>query len=90
MKSLKFSAYASKRLRQIQLKDSKLFKKVQKQLNLLQTNPNLKSLRLHKIKRKDNLNVWSISKDRGHRILYIENEFFYIFDIGTHDEVYKK
>lgn len=90
MKSIKFSADVSKKLKQIRLKDIKLFKKIQKQLDLFQTNSKLKSLRLHKIKRRDHLNVWSISIDKGYRMLYAENEHIYIFDIGTHDEVYKK
>lgn len=90
MKPLKFSSDVSKKLKEIQLRDIKLFKKIQKQLYLFQSNPKHTSLRLHKIKRKDNLNVWSISIDLSIGMLYLETEKeFYFFEIGTHDEVYR-
>lgn len=90
MKPLKFSPDVQKKLREIQHKDTNLYTKVQKKLYLFINNPRHKSLRLHKIKRHDHLNIWSISIDKSHRMLYEENEAIYFFDIGTHDEVYKK
>ncbi len=90
MKSLKFSTDVDKKLKEIQLKDTSLYNRIQKQLYLFINNPRHKSLRLHKIKRRDNLNIWSISIDKGYRMLYEENETIYFFDIDTHDEVYRK
>ncbi len=90
MKPLKFSTDVDKKLKEIQFKDISLYKRIQKQLYLFINNPHHKSLRLHKIKRHDKLNIWSISIDKGYRMLYEENEIIYFFDIGTHDEVYRK
>ena len=90
MKPLKFSPDVEKKMRGIQRKDANLYLRVQKTLDLFINNPRHKSLRLHKIKRRDHLNIWSIAIDKSHRMLYEENENIYFFDIGTHDEVYKK
>lgn len=90
MKHLKFSPSVDKKLREIQLHDVSLYKRIQKQLYLFIDNPQHKSLRLHKIKRRDNLNIWSISINKSFRMLYTEGDSIYFFEIGTHDEVYKK
>lgn len=90
MKDIEFSPDLLKKLKTISKKDKPLFTKVQKQLRLFQADPRHNSLRLHKL--KGNLqNVWSISIDRNCRLLYTEDEdVIYLFDIGTHDQVYKK
>ena len=89
MKTIEFSPKVYKKLQSLRRTDKKIYQKIIKQLDLFQANPHHKSLRLHKIKRgKDN--IWSISIDEGYRMLYIEDETIYFFDIGTHDEVYKK
>lgn len=90
MKPLKFSPDVDKKLKGIQRVNVNLYNRIQKQLYLFINDPRHKSLRLHKIKRRDNLNIWSISIDKSYRMLYQENEIIYFFDIGTHDEVYRK
>lgn len=90
MKPLRFSPDVKKKLKEIQRNNVNLYNRIQKQLYLFINNPRHKSLRLHKIKRRDNLNIWSISIDKSYRMLHEENETIYFFDIGTHDEVYRK
>jgi len=90
VKPLKFSPDLDKKLKEIHLRDANLYNRVQKQLSLFINNPRYKSLRLHKIKRRDNLKVWSISIDKSYRMLYEENKTIYFFELGTHDKVYKK
>lgn len=79
-----------KELKKIKSHDKKLTEKIIKQLELFQKNHLHPSLRVHKL--TGNLeNIWSISIDRNIRILYFLNEeVAYFFDIGTHDQVYKK
>ena len=90
MKSLNLSPAVLKQLSELQKKNTKLYKRILKQLNLLQQNPKLKSLRLHRIT-KDVKNTWSISITKGFRMLYTETDSEYFFyKIGTHDEVYRK
>lgn len=90
MKSLKFSTYVLKKINEIQRRDNRLYKQILKQLNLLQQNPKLKSLRLHRITREIK-NTWSISITKSFRMLYTETETeYYFYKIGTHDEVYRK
>lgn len=90
MKPFKFSAVVDKKLKDIQRQDVSLYRRIQKQLYLFTNNPRHKSLRLHKIKRGDKLTIWSMSIDKRYRMLYQEDESIYFFDIGTHDEVYRK
>ena len=89
MKDIEFSPSFLKKLQYIHRKDNPLFVKIQKQLKIFQTGSRHNSLRLHKLK-GELKNVWSMSIDRKQRLLYIEDEqSFYFFDMGTHDEVYK-
>lgn len=90
MKHLKFGPGVDKKLKEIQHQNVSLYNRIQKQLYLFINNPRHRSLRLHKIKRRDNLNVWSISINKDFRMLYEETEIIYFFDIGTHDEIYQK
>lgn len=90
MKPLKFSPDIQKRLRDIRKKDPRLYQRIYKQLELFQQNPKAKSLRLHKLTR-DTKNSWSISINMSFRMIYIETEEdYYFYQIGTHDEVYRK
>lgn len=89
MKIIKFSPDVYTKLQTIQSRDTKLFKKIQKQLKLFKENPKHKSLRLHKVTREVK-NSWSISIDKNFRMIYMEDSFIYFFDVGTHDEVYRK
>lgn len=89
MKIIKFSTDVYKKLQTIQSKDAKFFKKIQKQLKLFKEDPKHKSLRLHKITREVK-NSWSISIDKSFRMIYTENGSIYFFEMGTHDEVYRK
>ncbi len=79
-----------KKLKRIKTNDRQLTGKIQKQLDFFQQNHFHPSLRIHKL--TGNLaNIWSISVDRNYRMLFFltENEA-YFFDIGTHNQVYKK
>ncbi|MBI4036234.1 plasmid stabilization protein [Candidatus Daviesbacteria bacterium] len=79
-----------KELEVLSKKDLKLFKKVQKQLNLFADNPKHKSLRVHKLSGELE-NMRSISITKSIRMSYLQNgNEAYFFDIGTHDEVYRK
>lgn len=100
MKVIKFSPDLSKKLEQIKLRDLKLFTRIQRKLELFQSDPKHPSLRLHKVTREVK-NAWSISINKSIRILYtdLEEDLFsegkqshglYFFEIGTHDEVYRK
>lgn len=90
MKHIKFDSDTYKQLQQIRKKDYKLFKRIQKQLNLFKQNPKSKSLRLHKVIREVK-NSWSVSINKSFRILYTETDTeYYFYKMGTHDEVYRK
>ncbi len=89
MKVIKFSPDVYIKLQKIKKKNPQLFNKIQKQLAIFKQNPKHRSLRLHKITREVK-NVWSVSIDRNIRMLYIDEEDIYFFEIGTHDEVYRK
>ncbi len=89
MKQLVFSKNFQKKLQIIKLHDAKLFKKIQKQLELFIQNPRHHSLRIHKLEGKLK-NTWSLSISMGLRLLYIEDSEYYFFDIGTHDQIYRK
>lgn len=89
MKAIEFSPKVHKKLQSISEKDAKLYKKIIKQLDLFQNNSGHRSLRLHKINRGED-SVWSISIDKSYRMLFLEDEKIYFFDIGTHDEVYRQ
>ena len=79
-----------KELRKIKSKDNQLAQKIEKQLNLFQQNHLHPSLRVHKL--SGNLdNIWSISIDKSLRMLFfLDNSGAYFFDLGTHDQVYKR
>lgn len=78
----------NQRLKQINAKDKKLIKKIEKQLIIFGQNHLHPSLRIHKL--SGNLkNYWSISIDKNYRMLFIlDKSSAYFFDLGTHDEVY--
>ena len=80
----------NKELKKIKTHDKQLAQKIEKQLSLFQINHFHPSLHVHKL--TGNLgNIWSISIDMSIRMLYIlDNDRAYFFDIGTHDQVYKK
>lgn len=90
MKSIKFSPDIKEKLKEIQTKDIKLYRRIEKQLDLFLNNPRLKSLRLHKVTLEVK-NSWSISITKGFRMIYTETEKeYYFYKLGTHDEVYRK
>lgn len=80
----------NKELKKIKDHDKRLARKIEKQLSFFQINHFHPSLRVHKL--TGNLdNIWSISIDKSLRMLYtLDNDEAYFFDIGTHDQVYKK
>lgn len=80
----------NKELKKIKNRDKQLSQKIEKQLILFQQNHSHPSLRVHKLTGSLS-NCWSISIDMNIRMLYIlNNNEAYFFDIGTHDQVYKK
>lgn len=87
---IRFSPELLKELKRIKKKDSQLFKRIQKQLSLLEKEPLHPSLRLHKLKGSLS-KLWSISVTRSVRMVYIlrEKNEAYLVDIGTHDELYR-
>lgn len=79
-----------KELKKIKMRDSQLAQKIEKQLFLFQNNHFHPSLRVHKLTGTVE-NMWSISIDMHIRMLFIvSGGVAYFFDIGTHDQVYKK
>lgn len=85
-----FTQDVKNKLRKIKSKKPKSSEKIYKKLKLFIDNPQHPSLRNHKL--KGNLkDAWSISIEKDLRMLYCFDEVGIIFfDIGTHDEVYKK
>lgn len=79
-----------KELKVINKKNPKLARQIQKQLKLFKENPKHKSLRVHKLS-GELKNMWSISITKAIRMAYLlEGDEAYFYDIGTHDEVYRK
>ena len=87
---IEISLDLDKELRRLKSKDGQLVKKIEKQLKLFQQNHLHPSLRTHKL--SGNLdNMWSISIDKNQRMLFfLDSSGVYFFDLGTHDEVYKR
>ncbi len=79
-----------KELKIINKKNPQLARQIQKQLKLFKENPKHKSLRTHKLS-GDLKNMWSISITKAIRMAYLlDGDEAYFYDIGTHDEVYRK
>ena len=84
------SSSVKKELKRLKLKRPKLARKIQTQLKLFAESPKHPSLRLHKLKGQLG-NSWSISIEENYRMIYyIKDAKAVFFDIGTHDQVYKK
>ena len=79
-----------KKLKKFLKKHPDMFKKYEKTIYLLESNPYHPSLRLHKLKGTLN-EFYSVSIDMNYRIIIdfviIEDKIFLI-DIGEHNEVY--
>lgn len=89
MKEITFSPSFQKQLNQLQRRDKKLFEKIKKQFSLFKLNQHHPSLRLHKLK-GELKDVWSLSVTMDFRLLFVEDSEYYFFDMGTHDQVYRK
>jgi len=89
MKEVTFSPFLQSKLRRLQKKDAKLLQKIRKQLALFVGDPQHPSLRIHKLQ-GDLKHVWSLSVTMNFRLLFVEDSTYYFFDMGTHDQVYKK
>lgn len=89
MKTITFSENFQKKLKTIKRKNPSLLQKIKKQLLQFSKNPRHPSLRIHKLDGKLK-NTWSMSVDMNIRILFIDDVQYYFFDIGTHDQIYKK
>lgn len=69
--------------------DQKLFKLIEKKIELFKNNPRYPSLRNHKLEGRLG-NYWSLSVNRSIRLIYIiDNESYVFVDLGTHNQVYK-
>lgn len=79
-----------KKIKEITKKNPQLSKKIQKQLKFFSTNPKYPSLKTHKL--KGGLSErWSISIEGNIRMIYhLNGDEAIFFDLGTHDEVYRK
>lgn len=77
-------------LKKIEKRNPRLKQQILKQLKLFKQNPHHPSLRNHKL--KGNLqNNWSISVGKSFRLCFFEeNGGFTFFDLGFHNEIYKK
>lgn len=79
-----------KELKNIKSHNYQLSQKIEKQLALFQDNHTHPSLKAHKLTGKLG-SYWSISIDKSIRMLFtIDENGVLFFDIGTHDQVYKK
>ncbi len=79
-----------KKIKEINKKNPKLSKKIQKQLSLFSSNLKHPSLRTHKLKGGLS-DRWSISIEGNIRMIYyLSGDKAVFFDIGTHDEVYRR
>ncbi|MDO8498437.1 MAG: type II toxin-antitoxin system YafQ family toxin [bacterium] len=79
-----------KELNSLRVKNPKLFRKIQKQLKFFRQNHLHPSLRNHKLK-GGLAERWSISIEENLRMLYyLRKDEAIFFDLGTHDEVYRK
>lgn len=88
--NIRLDSKLKKELEKIQKNNPQLSKRIEKQLALFVINPQHPSLRVHKLS-GELKNIWSISISKGIRMTYLQNgDEVYLFDIGTHDEVYKK
>jgi len=87
---IQFTKELLRRLRSIKTRQPRLYKKIAKQLKLFSQDPKHPSLRVHKLKGRLE-DTWSISIDESTRMLYslFDNTALF-FQIGTHDQVYKK
>ena len=85
-----FKTVLLKKLDHIKQTDINLYRKIQKQIYIFRTDISHPSLRNHKL--QGNLhNTYSISITMSVRMLYFkEGETAVFFEIGTHDEVYRK
>jgi mRNA-degrading endonuclease YafQ of YafQ-DinJ toxin-antitoxin module len=89
MKNILLSPDFQKKLLNVKKKDRGLFEKIEKQLKLFSIAPQHPSLRLHKL--RGNLkNVWSISVSMNFRVVFLDEEEYYFFDMGFHDQIYRK
>lgn len=87
---VKLSPKVMKKLRKIRRNDKYLYEKTLEKLEIFRENPQHNSLRRHKLSSKYD-GFWSISIDMSMRMVYKEiNDLAYFFDIGTHEEVYRK
>lgn len=87
---IQISPELHKELKRVKARNKKLAQKIEKQLTIFEQNPRHSSLRIHKLTGKLD-NLWSLSIDRNYRLLYIfDKEGVYFFDLGTHDQVYRR
>ena len=86
-----FSSSFDRKLETLYKSNPKLLPKIAKQIKIFQFDPNYPSLRNHKLSGSLS-SVWSISVDMKFRMLYTvrSDGSAYFFDIGTHNEVYRK
>lgn len=86
MYRLVFSSYFDKQVTKIARSNKPLKSQIQKTVNLLFSDINHSSLRLHKLA---GVNYWSVFVNKSIRIiLRWENDKLYLLRIGKHEDVY--
>lgn len=87
---IRFTSEFSEKLRGLNEKQKKTGDKLRQQLKIFKADPWYPSLRNHKLKGILD-NVWSISFGNNFRALYfIDGDTAVFYNLGTHDEVYRK
>lgn len=89
MKKITFSPAFDKKIKEIRKRDDRLFQKIRECIQKFRRDPYYPALRRHKLSGNLN-NVWSLSVTMNFRILFVEDDEYYFFDIGTHDQVYRR
>lgn len=87
---MSFTSEVAKYLSKLKRSNPKVFAQIRKQLVLFETNPKHISLRIHKLSGKLD-GSWSLSIGQKLRLIYfIKDGEAWGYDIGTHNEVYRK
>ena len=87
---IRFSENLLKDLAKLRVKQNLLFRKIDKAISVFREDPRHRSLRLHKLEGALQ-DRWSLSVGMNFRMIFVWTEDeAYFFDMGTHDEVYKK
>jgi addiction module RelE/StbE family toxin len=88
--NIKFTEEFSDKLHVLKRRQPNLTERLRKQLKIFRIDPKYPSLRNHKLK-GGMKEKWSISfGDNWRAVYFVEGDAAVFYDLGTHDEVYKK